>query len=401
MSLPSSESIPGDFDDLPPARQRHIRRRPRAASRLERGILLESLLHLTLPSLNFFLLGLLGSFALGAGLYYDEPVILIAGAVLLRLFDPLFGLALLPTALKWRTGFKFLVSLLVLILLTFSGGVLSGYLSKTASFDSIAPARFSSLFWLDISIVCGASILGGIVFVRSGTMPRLIGVLLAYEILVPVAVGGFGFPLGAQLLWPHALLSGLAYLITALACIMLTFLILGFSPNRSAGWLLFFVVLALAAGSQFGVFLLNGRTPTISQPLPPTETATLAPSPTHSRSSVPSLSPTSTPTTPSPTSTITPSLTATMTLTTTITETPQPTSFWAVIDSLNGAVIRESPKFDAPVVGYLDNAKSVEILEEILPDGSSIWYRVRTLEGTTGWLLGSLANSQTPTPMEN
>jgi hypothetical protein len=52
MSLPSSEPLPEDINDLPPARQRHIRRLPRSATPAERQILLDSLVELSAPSLN-------------------------------------------------------------------------------------------------------------------------------------------------------------------------------------------------------------------------------------------------------------------------------------------------------------------------------------------------------------
>ena len=401
MSLPSSESIPNKFEELPPARQRQIRRRPRTASNIEWSVLIDSLLRMTLPGISFYLSSIIGGLALSIGTYLGDPVILIAGAVVFRLIDPLFGLALIPTSQKWRTGIKSFISLIILIVLTFSGGVLSGYLNRTANFTNLTFARFSSPFWLDISLVCAASLLGGIIFVRSGKMPRLLGVLLSYEILVPIALGGFGYPTGSELFWSHALLTGLTYLLTALANIVLIFLILGINPKRSVGWFLLLAVLALAAGSLIGSVLLTTQTPPLNQALAPTTTATRESSPTSLPSSSPSVSPTATATWLSSTSTPTITMTTTMTPTATSTQTPQPTSYWVVIDSQNGAVIRESPKFDAPVVGYLDDAISVEILEEILPEGSSIWYRVRTQKGTTGWLLGSLAKSQTPTPEKN
>ena len=53
MSLPSSQPLPDDINELTPARQRHLRRMPRSASPAERDILMESLLSLTATAIGF------------------------------------------------------------------------------------------------------------------------------------------------------------------------------------------------------------------------------------------------------------------------------------------------------------------------------------------------------------
>ena len=110
MSLPSSEPLPDDIHELPPARQRHLRRMPRAASPAEWEILLESLLNLTRPTLEFFLLSLLGAAASGAALYFNEPLLLIVALVLLPFINPIFNLALYPASRKLGYALKSLIS---------------------------------------------------------------------------------------------------------------------------------------------------------------------------------------------------------------------------------------------------------------------------------------------------
>ena len=401
MSLPNSEPLPEYINELAPARQRHIRRRPRMASLAERQLLLESLLALTAPTLNFFLLSLLGSITLGAALYFDDPAVLILALILLPFFKPVFGLALLPAARKASHALKSLVSLLILLVFVLSAGILAGWLKKEFAPANINMYRLSVPYYLDLAMVSLSAVFGVFVMIRTGRLPRLVGVLLSYEILLPLAAAGFGFPLGTAQVFPGALLVSLAHLGLAFLLGASTFFLLGLGPRRMAGWFFLLVPLLLAMSGlllslpEFPAFItenfrpsatpsptaipsntpirLVSATSTINVTLPPTLTKTHGPTQTH---------------TPEPTETRTP----------TQTQTPQPTSFWALVDTPQGAVLRESPTFDSPITGYLNNGDTVEILDVVTSVEGSLWYRVSTLGGQKGWLLGSLVNTQTPTP---
>jgi len=401
MSLPSSEPLPEDINELPPARQRHIRRQPRTASLAERQILLDSLLQMTGPTLNFFLLSLLGAITMGIALYLDDPVILLAAVVIFPFLTPIFGIALLPTTQKWMHALKVLLSLLILLILTFASGVLFGWLQKTGSFNNLQVYRFSAPYWLDIAIIALSAILGVFIFLRQGRHPRLIGVILAYEILFPMAIAGFGFPLGIARVWPGGVLLSLTHLSIAVLMATITFLLLGFAPKRVWGWLMVFSALALTIALLIGSLFLSGFSwPLNMEPIP-----TPIPSLIPNNTAPPKAVLTATETQPSVTSTVTltqttsPSLTSSPTAS--ITPTPEPTTYWVVVDSLSGAVIRETPDFAAPVIGYVNHYDEIEIFGETYsPGGETLWYKVRTTDGETGWLLGSLANTQTPTPTE-
>jgi hypothetical protein len=397
MSLPNSETLPENINELPPARQRHIRRQPRAASLAERQLLLESLIALTAPSLNFFLFSLLGALALGTALYFDDPAVLILALITLPFLSPAFGLSLLPASRKALTGLKSLISLLILFVLNFAAGVLAGYLRKDLSFTNLTIHRFSAPYWLDMALIGISAVIAVYVMVRKGARPRLIGVLLGYEILLPAALAGVGFPLGVTQLFPGTLWISLIHLGLAVILAALTYFTLSFGPKSLAGWMFLLLPVALIAVG----LLLNppsipaltavqtDPTATPSPTLPPPDTLDLRPSATGTATPQP---PTST---PSPTLTHTPSPTDTQTPT----QTPsaEPTIFIAIVDTLTGAVIRESPSFDAAVAGYLNDGDVVEILGTITEEGSQ-WYQVTTLEGQDGWLLRSLVNTQTPTP---
>jgi hypothetical protein len=401
MSLPSSEPLPEDINDLPPARQRHIRRLPRSATPAERQILLNSLVGQTVPTLNFFLLTFIGALLLGAALYFNDSALLIAAIIALPCLPPIFGLGLLPTTLKIGSGLKSLICLLISIILTWVAGALAGWLQKEGHLTNMGLIRFSAPYWLDISLVFIGAILGALILLRQGKLPRLIGVLLSYEILAPMATAGFGFVLGSAQLWPSALLTGFLHLTISVFSAIFAFLLLSFFPKKVLGWFLSVLPFALAFGflglglnlypkemmiateasTPPTAIIIPTNSPTVNSTTPPTATeipatATLPPSPSSSPSFT--LAPTQT-------STSTPSIT------------PQPTSYWGLVDSLTGAVVRETPDFNADVITYVNDGDIIEILDTVVNEDSTRWFQVRTHSEETGWLLSSLIVTPTPT----
>ena len=398
MSLPSSEPLPNDINDLPPARQRHIRRQPRSASIAERQILLDSLVSLTSPTLNYFGLSLLGALIAGAAFYFNDPAVLIVAILIFPFFKPVFGLALLPITDKLNQGLKSLLSLLIPILLAFNAGVMAGWLQKSSIIDNIGVDRFGALYWLDLAILGAAVFFSALVLLRKGRLPRLAGVILSYEIFIPFVAAGFAFPLGNTLLWPGALLVGFTHLSVALVLAILAFLILGFNPKHAAGWLLALLPLAITLALLAFTLNMNFRaTPITALPSPTTASVVL---PTQTLTPEPLASPTDVPAAATATLTLTQTSqpSPTQTLSPTPSHTPTATSFLAVIDVLTGAVVRESPDFEAEVVGYVNNGDQIEVIGEMTPEGTSQWYHVRLDPETTGWMLASLANTQTPVP---
>jgi len=398
MNLPSSEPLPNDINELPPARQRHIRRQPRSASLAERQLLLESLLDLTAPTLTFILLSMIGAAAVGAALYFDDPAILVLACVLFPFLTPILSFSLLPITQKFSHATKSLLILAILLMLTFGAGIFAGYQQKTITLQNIDLFRFSGLYWVDLTIVGLSALFGVLIFQRQGKLPRLIGVLLAYEILVPIAVAGFGFPLGSAQLWPSALLVGITHF--GIACVVgvFAFLVFGFNPKKTLGWflaltpvILTLALFALSLNMQINRAQPEGQGLNISIP---------SPAPTHTPSSRTTkkalTSSTEETATLSPTNTTLPS--ATTTKTPTDTPTPSPTTFWGVINSPSGTVIRESPSYDSLVVGYTNFGDPIEVLEQYTHIDATIWYRVRNATGDVGWLSSVLVETQTPTP---
>jgi len=396
MNLPSSEPLPNDIHDLPPARQRHIRRQPRSASLAERQILLDSLFQQTSPTLNFILLSLLGVIALGAALYFDELAILIIAVVLLPILRPTLGFSLSPTSRKFGYGLKALVSLLMLFILTFSAGAAAGWLRQTPLVETAALTHLTYPYWLNLTILAVSAFFSALVLLREGQLPRQIGIILSYQILIPLALAGFGFVLGDISLWPNSMFISLLHLGVGIVLANLTFLLFGFVPKHALGWLLTILSLVVTLALLAGTLNLSSQQGIVASEPTPTHTATLPPTLTP----MPTNRSTHTPTEAilTATKTLKPSLTASQTQPPTQTPTLVPTSYSAVVDSLNGAVIRAEPSFDAPVVGYVNNGDQIEIIDEITIEGGSRWFHVRTASGEIGWLLGSLVNTQTPAP---
>ena len=397
MSLPSSEPLPNDINDLPPARQRHIRRQPKSASLTERQILLDSLLQLTAPTFDFFLLAVLGSATTGFAVFFDEPVIFLLALVLLPFNKPLFGLALFPITLKIIPAVKSLVSLLILYFLVFSAGGLAGWFRTSASLARINIYQFSSLYWLDVLILAAAVVFCTLTLFRQGRVPYAAGILISYAVIIPITIAGFGLLIGQQQLWPGALILGIGHLATAILLAVISFAIIGIRPKGLVGWLTTLAILIASMAGLLGSLDLNRLItviqPQITQPAPP---ATITP--TFSLVEPLAESTATSTATSAPTHTLIPATTATTTLTMTITPTLEPTSYFGRVDTVSGAVIRESPAFNADVIGYVNNGDEIEILQEITPEGSSRWFQIRLDSGDAGWILGSLVNTQTPAP---
>lgn len=110
----------------------------------------------------------------------------------------------------------------------------------------------------------------------------------------------------------------------------------------------------------------------------------------------PTLTPTSTitatitPLPPTETSTNTPTVTNTSTTTPTNTLTPTATAISMFIDSTNGAYIRESPDFEAKIVGYALDGSVIYVFSEKQEINGYVWVKVLTTEGNFGWILQSL-----------
>ena len=397
MSIPSSEPLPDNINDLPPARQRHIRRLPRSATPAELQILIDSLIKLTSPTFNFVLFTILGAIAVGGALYFNNSTLFMVAILTLPYPSPIFCLGLFPKTLKLGSALKSVISLLISITLILVSGALAGWLQKTGNLSPLGISRFTQPDLLNSVIVGSSALLSVLIILRQGRLPRLIGALLSYEILIPLASAGFGFFLGDAQLWPGLLMTGFLHLGIALSMAIFAFLLFGFLPNKALGWLSALVPLVLTLALLIcGIMFDTQPESVVVDPSPsPTSIAILTDSsPTHSTSVY---TPTEYPKAQSPTLTPSPLPTLTASLTPTPSLTPVPTTYWGLVDSLSGAVIREAPDFESTVITYANNNDFIEIMDEITAIDGSRWFKVRTPSGKIGWLLSSLVNTPTPT----
>ncbi|MBG0785825.1 MAG: SH3 domain-containing protein [Anaerolineaceae bacterium] len=409
MSLPSSEPLPDDINELTPARQRHLRRMPRSASPAEHEILMESLLTLTAPKVDFFILAVLGSLSIAASLYFNEPILLVLSVVLSPFLSPIFSLALLPAALKPGKIVKSAITLVIAIIFAFMSGVLVGLFAPDSGDSRLAILHFIQPYWLDAALVTGSSIFSAMIILRQDRLPHLAGALLSYEILIPLAMAGYGLALGQPQLWPGMLLTAFLYLGLALVIAIFTYIILGILPDSLVGWLFALLPLVLSLALFTATLFINSKEVPVF-PVP-TITSTQAPSQTPSPKAVEAtatateypptatlaFTPTQTATEPDVTptmGTITPTLD---TPTATATPTLAPTETVGIVYAENGAVVREGPDFSNPVVAYVYHGERITILGEAT-SGYTLWYEIEKSTGEVGWLLGSLVRIPTPSP---
>ena len=394
MSLPSSERLPNDINELPPARQRHIRRQPKSATLAEQQILLDSLVKLTAPTPAFFSRTLLGVLTLGVAFYLHNLAILIVAIVILPFQAPLFGLALFPITLNAKHAIKSLISLVLLLLITFGAGALAGLFQTLNYPDPLGLYRFSALYWLDVIIVSFSAFLTVLTLIRQGKAPQGMGVLLSYTLLVPVAVIGFGLSNGLKPLWSGALFVALVHLGLAAVLGVFSFATLGLPPRKTLGWLMSIVALTVTlAVASIGQHFAASATPS-PPPMAPEPTRLVIPSETSlpEADSIPThtLTPSQSPPTATWTSSPSPTSTATFT--------PEPAPLFGLVNSAVGAVIRESPDFDAAIVTYANNDDLLELVGELTTQAGTRWFQVITDAGQTGWMLGTLVHTQTPSP---
>ena len=411
MSLPSSQPLPDDINELTPARQRHLRRMPRSASPAERDILMESLLSLTAPRLDFFLLLVLGALATFAVFYFNEPILLVLAVLLLPFLSPIFNLALLPSSLKPGNAAKSAIVLLVAVIICFTIGALVGWIIPEADYANLALIHFARPYWLDAVLVAGSAVFCSVVILRQDRLPRLAGALLSYEILIPLTMAGYGLVVGHPQFWPGALVTAFLYIGLALVISIFTFIILGILPDSLTGWLVTLLPLALSlALLTASMFLIPDNAPLLPEPTstaspapsqtpspkaleatatatqyPPTATLAFTATQTAAETEAASTTGTITPTigTPSPTVTLTPTL--------------APTESLGIVYAENGAVVREGPDFSNPVVAYVYHGERITILGEAT-SGYTLWYEIEKSTGEIGWLLGSLVRIPTPAP---
>ncbi len=372
------------------ARRRRARRAMLFPGEDERTLLLNRLARRAFPSLDFFLFSFLCGAILGAGYLLDSPSLLLLGILLIPLPMPWVGIALASATGAWRFFFQALAGLLVSTFLVFLPGILAGVAARLWMPLPLVQAHLHTrLWWPDLLVLALGAILLVLSFVRSEEKPFLPGIMLAYELYLPLGAGAFGLGVGMDALWPAGALVALAHLALAILLGLATFLLVKFRPVRAAGHLLSASMMLAALATA--LVTMSDRAASLL-PTMPRPTAT----PAHPPTALPTLMPTPTsPVAPTPTPTIPPSPTPSPTPTFT------PTPFYARVHVVNGngALLRSEPGTGGVVITSLLNGYLVEILPERATVRNVIWVRVYVPDlDVSGWMQLSALATATPAP---
>lgn len=390
MSIPKTELIPDDPENLPPARRRRAQRLLAPLTDDERNAAIEHLARRASPSFDFFLFSIVSALIFAAGLLLDIPAILMLGALAAPLLAPAVGVGLGTVIGSGRYFLRSLTGLLIGCGLVFGTGLLAGlaaeYLPSTGLEQAFVHARLS---WVNFLVLALGAIFTTLLMVRSETGGGVPSVALAYGLYLPLVVAGFGLTSRTPFLWPDGLVVFAIHLAWGILLSAFVLVILRFRPLTLFGYTvsgalaLLSIVLLIGlsgAGAAFGAQIaLPTFTPTASPTLTATPTVTLTPVP-------PTLTPTATVTnTPVP-----------PTLTPTITPTPSPTPLYALVNPPAGAVIRDEP--GGTVVGSYLNGALLQVIGEPVTLGSQVWVQVLGTDGRSGWILQTLLVYATPAP---
>jgi uncharacterized membrane protein len=384
--------IPDDPDSLPPARRRRARRLLTPLDADERASFIDRLARRASPSFDFFLFSFLAGIVMAFGLVLDSPAILLLGALLAPFLAPVVGVAFGTVMGSVRFFLRTLAGLVLGSALVVAAGALVGLAVQTWMPGDLQQAhQIAQLSWHDFLVLALGAFVTTAALVRSRYNPGVASVALAYELYLPLTVAGFGLTTGLPYLWPDGMVVFAVQLAWAALLGALTLAVLGFRPPTLFGYslsgalALLGIILLIGIGGAGAVLGAEVALPT------PTATQTITPSPTSTVTLTPV----------PPTATRTPTLTATVTQTPTPTLTASPVPLFALVDAgqEGGAFLRESPGFDSPTIQILNNGFLLEVLSDSpLEQEGYGWFRVRTPDGTEGWIADFVLVIATPAP---
>ncbi|MBN2046336.1 MAG: DUF389 domain-containing protein [Anaerolineaceae bacterium] len=411
MSLPTSEPVIQDDDNLSPARRRRKNRRIVPQGTNNRLKFLKELTHQATPAVEQYVLAVLSAIVLAAAILSDSPAFYMLATMLAPFMAPVVGLALATIIGSLQFFFQSLIGMLITSAVVFLGGVLTGL------FVQPEPSEFTQAYQLAyvsvpdfLVLAFGAAVTIYQLVRNPERKPLISNAALVYEILLPLGVAGFGLTSQIPDLFSTAMVTFLLHtgLATLIGAIVLG--IVGLRPNDFLGYLMSGALILLCV---VGAVAINGSIQLPEMPhleaavLPtsiPTEViATLRQSPTDPAETEEAATLTAT-TKPSPTATTPPQQTPTTPEPTeTSAPTATPTQAPTVIPQLgmiaakegNGARFRTSPYFSAEAVAdpyaTLLNDTYVSVFETVENEDGT-WAHIRLISNKEieGWVLRSL-----------
>lgn len=397
MSLSDFESLPDDPAQLPPARRRRANRWLTPLQGDERSAFLEEFAHRIAPSADFYIFSFLAGLVLGFGLLLNAPSLLLLGSVAAPLLNPALGLGFATIIGSTPFFIRSLVGMFIGSALALAGGALAGLLARLwqAPHNFELAYIFNQLSWTNFIVLATGVVLSMFAMLNSQRKPVVTGVIIGFELYLPLAVAGFGLSSGRPNLWPDGLVVFTIYLAGAALIGAFVLGLGGLRPVSIFGYTLggavtMLSIILLIGLSSAGAAVSAG----VGLPTPTyTTTPSLTPVP-------PSATPSLTPVPPTPSQTPSPSATPTASPTVTITPTPVPV--YAYINAsadARGANLRREPGFTTPLIKSYLNGTLVEVLPETAEVDGYVFIRVRVVsDGAEGWMLQSLLLVATPAP---
>lgn len=394
MTLPTSEPLPPEREHQPletPSR-RTARAHGASTAPAER---LDVLKHQTEPAFDFYLAITLSAIFFGSAFALDSPVLFLLGLLMAPFCGPVIGIALSSLVGTWGSLLSTLGSIILGGLIAWGCGAVGGWINHVTNpdFAGMLLALYGRFGWLEWAVTGLGAFLVTFALVRSPRQrPLLVNLLMAYGLIIPLSVSGFG--LGAQnfemfILGLSAFVINLA---TALMVAWLTLVAMRLRPVHVLGYLAIPALTLMLVVGRLG-FLAGRGAPLVVQ---------ATPTPLVSPVAVVGSTPSPIPVTPSPnrpTSTLTITLSLQPTLTPSATLTPEPTPVWARVAANvgGGAFVRAEP--DGSVVTSLLNDSLVQVISDpVAGKGGILWVKVRTQNGVEGWMVQSLLVTATPAP---
>ena len=235
---------------LTPARRRRARRSLVLSNDEERAKQLEKLSRKAFPSFGTFLFSLIAGLILGVGYLLDSQTILLLGVLAIPLLSPWVGLMLATVTGSLRFFIQTLIGIAISFGLIFGGGFLAGKISLVyPPLSNLQATMHSHLWWPDIGMVVLGSIMLVAAFIRSEKRPIIPSVILAYEILQPLSVAGFGFGSGNQAYWLNGILVFSFYFSLATLIGLATLFFVKLRPRKAGGCLMTLIIGLLALAS--------------------------------------------------------------------------------------------------------------------------------------------------------
>lgn len=250
MNLPTSQTNPDGFTNLPPNQKRRLRLMIRSASASE----IYSFLHDDLQpktALNpvYFAMLALSLLLVGAALAANSPLLLLAALLCAPFNSPLMGLTLSAVIPSWALMLRSFAALLLTAAAYFGAGWLSARLTSGGKLPFLHLLQHG---WLEWTVLAVGSALLAAMLIRQRETPRLASALVTALVFFPLGLAGWALQTGSPYASSGLLQLCAAYAAAALLVALITFWAAGLPPRKGAGWVLFVLALGLTALTLFG-----------------------------------------------------------------------------------------------------------------------------------------------------